>query len=38
MLLVVAGPDHKWLSFALGALAGLVFIFLLKRFRRKEDR
>jgi hypothetical protein len=37
-MLLVASSDHKWLSFALGALAGLVFIVLLARFRRKEDR
>ncbi len=30
--------SHDWLSFALGVVAGLLTVFLLKLRRRKENR
>ena len=36
--LLFTGSRDSWISFALGAAAGLAFVLISKRFRRKEDR
>ncbi len=36
--LLFGGSRDSWLSFALGAAAGLAMVLISKRLRRKEDR
>jgi membrane protease YdiL (CAAX protease family) len=36
--LLIGGSGHSWIAFGLGAAAGLAFVLLFKRSRRKEDR
>jgi hypothetical protein len=38
MNLLADSSGHSWLSFALGAVAGLVTVLFFKLRRRKEDR
>jgi hypothetical protein len=38
MNLFADNSSHHWLSFVLGILTGLVTVFVVKRFRRKEER
>ncbi len=36
--LLLGGSGHNWIAFGLGAAAGLAFVLLSKRLRRKEER
>ena len=39
MTLFTDSSSHHWMSFALGVAAGILTIFIVKRFgRRREDR
>ena len=35
---LLVGSRSSWVSFAVGVAAGLAFVLLSKRLRRKEDR
>lgn len=36
--LLLNGSGHSWISFVLGAVAGVAFVLVSKRLRHKEDR